>query len=127
DYVTITSDFSIRFIASDSLRLGQYLDGGSLVEAAVDDVYLYDATNINSLTELNIVLEVYPNPSKGVVVFCLEEDAFVKVINTLGEIIMETQLSISDNKIDLSAYNKGIYYLEIISKKQKITKKIVLE
>ena len=34
---------------------------------------------------------------------------------------------ILDNKIDLSAYDKGIYYVEIISKKQKITKKIVLE
>ena len=127
DYVTITSDFSIRFIASDSIRLGQYLDGGSLVEAAVDDVYLYDATNINSLTELNIGLEVYPNPTKGVVEFCLEEDAFVKVINTLGEIVMEKQLSMLDNKLDLSAYTKGIYYLEINTKKQKITKKIVLE
>ena len=127
DYVAITSDFSMRFIASDSIRLGQYLDGGSLVEAAVDDVYLYDATNINSLTELNVGLDVYPNPTKGVVEFYLEEDAFVKVINTLGEIVMETQLSISDNKLDLSAYTKGIYYLEINTKKQKITKKIVLE
>ena len=127
DYVSITSDFSIRFIASDSIRLGQYLDGGSLVEAAIDDVYLYDATNINSLTELNVGLDVYPNPTKGVIEFCLEEDAFVKVINTLGEIVMEKQLRVSDNKIDLSAYTKGMYYLEIISKKQNITKKIVLE
>ena len=127
DYVSITNDFSIRFIASDSIRLGQYLDGGSLVEAAVDDVYLYESTNVNSLTELNIGLDVYPNPTKGVVEFCLEEDASVKVINTLGEIVMQEQLDISDNKIDLSAYDKGIYYLEIVTEKQKITKKIVLE
>ena len=127
DYVSITNDFSIRFIASDSIRLGQYLDGGSLVEAAVDDVYLYESTNVNSLTELNIGLDVYPNPTKGVVEFCLQDDASVKVINTLGEIVMQEQLDISDNKIDLSAYDKGIYYLEIVTEKQKITKKIVLE
>ena len=127
DYVTITPNFSVRFIASDSIRLGQYLDGGSLVEAAVDDVYLYESTNVNTLTELNIGLDVYPNPTKGVVEFCLQDNVSVKVINTLGEIVMQEQLDISDNKIDLSAYDKGIYYLEIISNKQKITKKIVLE
>ena len=64
---------------------------------------------------------------KGFVKFSLAEDAFVKVINTLGEIFMEKQLSIADNTIDLSACTKGIYYLEINTKKQKITKKIVLE
>jgi hypothetical protein len=127
DYVNITSDFSIRFIASDSIRLGQYLDGGSLVEAAIDDVYLYDATNINSIIGLNLDIDVFPNPTKGVVKFSLEEDAFVKVINTLGEIIIEKQLNISDNEIDLSAYNKGIYYLEIKTKNKNLTKKIVLE
>ena len=127
DYVSITNNFSIRFIASDSIRLGQYLDGGSLVEAAVDDVFLYESTNVNSLTELNVGLDVYPNPTKGVVEFCLQDDASVKVINTLGEIIMQEQLDVSDNKIDLSAYDKGIYYLEIVTEKQKITKKIVLE
>jgi len=57
----------------------------------------------------------------------LQDDASVKVINTLGEIIMQEQLDVSDNKIDLSAYDKGIYYLEIVTEKQKITKKIVLE
>ena len=57
DYVTITDDFSIRFIASDSIRLGQYLDGGSLVEAAIDDMYLYDETNINSLIESILLLK----------------------------------------------------------------------
>jgi hypothetical protein len=127
DYVNITSDFSIRFIASDSIRLGQYLDGGSLVEAAIDDVYLYDATSINSIIGLNLDIDVFPNPTKGIVEFCLQDDASVKVINTLGEVVIQEQLDISDNKIDLSAYDKGIYYVEIISKKQKITKKIVLE
>ena len=54
DYITITDDFSIRFIASDSIRLGQYLDGGSLVEAAIDDMYLYDQSNSTSILENNI-------------------------------------------------------------------------
>ena len=43
DYVNLTSSVRLKFIASDSIRPGQNLDGGSLIEAAVDDLYLYES------------------------------------------------------------------------------------
>ena len=49
DYVNLTNTIQIKFIASDSLRPGQNLDGGSLVEAAVDDLYLYESQFISSI------------------------------------------------------------------------------
>ena len=45
DYVNLTNNVQLKFIASDSLRLGQNLDGGSLVEAAVDDLILYEVAS----------------------------------------------------------------------------------
>ena len=42
DYVPLTEAFKIRFVASDSIRVGQELDGGSLIEAAVDDLVILD-------------------------------------------------------------------------------------
>ena len=44
DYVPLTEAFQIRFTASDSLRPDQGLqfDGGSLIEAAVDDLVIHD-------------------------------------------------------------------------------------
>ena len=45
DVIEPTDEFMIRFIASDSTTIGEYLDGGSLVEAAVDDIVLYDAAD----------------------------------------------------------------------------------
>ena len=48
DYVALTSNIQIRFIASDSLRPGQNLDGGSLIEAAIDDLMLYEAQSGNT-------------------------------------------------------------------------------
>ena len=45
DVIQPTDEFMIRFIASDSTTVGEYLDGGSLVEAAVDDIVLYDAAD----------------------------------------------------------------------------------
>ena len=58
DYVSLTSNIQIRFIASDSLRPGQNLDGGSLIEAAIDDLMLYEAQSGN--TSINDALVTKP-------------------------------------------------------------------
>ncbi len=58
DYVSLSSNIQLKFIASDSTRLGQYLDGGSLIEAAVDDLVLYEGQS-NS-TVINNVLATKP-------------------------------------------------------------------
>ena len=53
DYVSLTStQVQLRFVASDSIRLGQNLDGGSLIEAAVDDLYLWDANSSTSISDI---------------------------------------------------------------------------
>lgn len=57
DYVSLTNIVQLKFIASDSTHLGQNLDGGSLIEGAVDDLYLYEAqehqTNVLDLNVTN--------------------------------------------------------------------------
>ena len=47
----------LKFIASDSLRLGQNLDGGSLIEAAVDDLLLYDSQNSSTSILTNSLIK----------------------------------------------------------------------
>ena len=54
DYVNLTSAVQLKFIASDSIRPGQYLDGGSLIEAAVDDLYLYESLSNGTSTNPDI-------------------------------------------------------------------------
>lgn len=56
DYVSVTNNIQLKFIASDSLRPGQNLDGGSLIEAAVDDLKLYESQGATtSLNSLNVI------------------------------------------------------------------------
>ncbi len=52
DYVNLTNQVRVKFIASDSLRPGQNLDGGSLIEAAVDDFSLYDEQSTSDIKDL---------------------------------------------------------------------------
>ena len=53
DYVNLTNQVRVKFIASDSLRPGQNLDGDSLIEAAVDDFSLYEQVNTTSVDDIN--------------------------------------------------------------------------
>jgi hypothetical protein len=64
DVIDVTSEFQMRFIASDSTTIGEYLDGGSLIEAALDDIILYDAANPDGVSEVQEdVISGFPNPA----------------------------------------------------------------
>ena len=65
EYVPLTDAFKIRFTASDSLRPDQGLefDGGSLIEAAVDDLVIHDvATSGLSNTAPDQGIVAWPVP-----------------------------------------------------------------
>lgn len=66
DYFPPTSTFSIRFIASDSTHIGQNLDGGSLVEAAVDDIQLWDQQDVG-IVDLHDAgsMVLFPSPANN--------------------------------------------------------------
>ena len=47
DYISLTSDMRLRFIAEDTFYDGEFGSGGSIVEAAIDDILLL-SINSNS-------------------------------------------------------------------------------
>ena len=71
DVLEPTAQFRIQFIASDSTTVGEYLDGGSLIEAAVDDIILYDLASGNGVTDGESAAvsapSGFPNPAHGAV------------------------------------------------------------
>ena len=80
-------------------------------------------------------LDVYPNPSRDVfnVAFTSEEvqDLDVRVINVVGEVVCTEDLQqfVGEytKSIDLAAYNKGVYFLEITTNTGVVNKKLVLQ
>ena len=72
--------------------------------------------------------DVYPNPFSGS--FTIKSDAFnsTKVImtNALGEVIIHRSMMASEEKIDMSAYPKGVYILTITDELNHSNKSIKL-
>ncbi len=72
--------------------------------------------NVNSLSlgELTNDLRflIYPNPNNGVFNVEIEQEAFIEIMNVLGELISFQKLQKGKNKIDLSNRSSGIYLLK---------------
>ncbi|HOP45206.1 MAG TPA: T9SS type A sorting domain-containing protein, partial [Flavobacteriales bacterium] len=58
----------LKFNASDSIHTGEYLDGGSLIEAAVDDIQLWVNAEIVGIPEHGgpSGVSIYPDPTSDV-------------------------------------------------------------
>lgn len=74
---------------------------------------------------------VYPNPTSGVITLNINDNAGKKAVVTVysitGSLVSSNtyQGNVANEKIDLSAYGNGIYFMTINSDNKVITKKIV--
>jgi hypothetical protein len=129
DVITPTANMRLRFIASDSIRLGQNLDGGSLIEAAVDDIQLWDNT-VNSIDEETALMNVsvYPNPTNSLISVDFDDNIITSYVlyDIQGrEVLSENKLFNDSFDIDLSSFNSGIYLLKIATDKGDFTQKVI--
>jgi len=76
---------------------------------------------------------ISPNPSTGIFDLQLSIDkeqfnkAELNVYTILGEVVYQTEIKNLNSKINLSELAKGIYFAQIITNKQTIVRKVVLE
>lgn len=137
DYVDLTDNISLKFIASDSIHPGSPLEfeGGSLVEGAMDDLELWElvGTNPDGIEETEIAeLTVYPNPSTGVVNLTMNlesaADVNVEVLNILGSTIYTSGNAFSSGKqsmqINLDGIADGIYQLRLQTEKGQLVRRL---
>lgn len=63
-------------------------------------------------------IKLYPNPTKGIVCFDIQEDGLfnINIYNSLG-IIVDKQITTSKT-IDLSSYKAGLYFVQIQSREE---------
>ena len=83
-------------------------------------------SNFNSNEEWN----VYPNPSTGVLYIVnsssVKEATQIQVINSIGQTVLEENITSNYKNIDLSKLNNGVYFVKITSDKQSVIKRVVL-
>jgi WD40 repeat protein len=112
DVLEPSETFQIRFIASDSTTVGEYLDGGSLVEAAVDDVVLYDLASSQSVgDETPAEVTAMPNPASGALLLDgWMPSSTVRIWDVEGREMGSRRANGSGQlHVDVSSWPRGLY------------------
>ena len=123
-------------MTSDSLITGAYLNGGSLIEGAIDDYYLYEqaAVGIDENTSVAFV-SVFPNPATNLINISYEllsnEDVVIEMTNNIGQVVYsksmaENNLGRHTLKIETSEFAAGIYQLNIKTGKKDHVQKVAV-
>jgi hypothetical protein len=73
-------------------------------------------------------LSIYPNPNQGNFTISSEVDMNVSIVNALGQLVYNTQVSKDQQKdLTLSGLPNGIYFIVAGNNGAKVCKKIVIE
>jgi hypothetical protein len=128
DYITPTSTVTLRFVAEDA-------NSGSLIEAAVDDLKLWDAlsTGISEAPELGEV-NVYPNPAGEEFYVGIQlseaENVNVSVLNSLGQVVFNQSIEavpgLNEVTVSTDGFASGMYQVRVISGTSATVKKITV-
>ncbi len=133
DYVNLTSEVGLMFIAQDSVIITDPsgFNGGSLVEAAIDDLEIWDTKesyfSIESAEKNHLV--IYPNPSTGIVNvnnLGIDSPFIVEVTDQLGKLIYSGLLDSQNLNFDLRKFGAGVYYLKFSSKMDTHNSKVII-
>ncbi|MBA7531119.1 hypothetical protein ES705_23330 [subsurface metagenome] len=107
-------------------------DSIAVTDTLIIDVELTDITPPNNIN----TIKVYPNPAKDYIFIHMgnkynEMTGYtIKIINTLGNIIFESEVTQQLFEIDVSAFGQtGLYFIQIIDYNNQILeiRKLILE
>lgn len=93
----------------------------------------YDSTNVSTIedpeqiVDRNMLLKIYPNPTNSTVNIetGIQGQYSMELLNLNGQLLMKTVLTVRSHQLDLSSYQKGIYFIAIRSKDFVSTRKII--
>jgi hypothetical protein len=68
----------------------------------------------------------FQNPAKGNLILQMEETANIGIYNTVGALMIQKQISPSDNTVDVSALSSGVYFIKDANNEYK-TQKLIVE
>ncbi|MCC6938827.1 MAG: T9SS type A sorting domain-containing protein [Flavobacteriales bacterium] len=122
EYVTPSAVVRLKFIASDSLRPGMELNGGSLVEGALDDIQLWNgALNTLNVEETNdVVTMLYPSPTSDVLNLVLADRPLpglsLAVVDLTGRTVLTIPTGTQNgnrHQLDVHGLADGHYLLQV--------------
>lgn len=130
DYVQKTSTVSLIFVAQDSLIPGTNLDGGSIVEAAVDDLVLLDLQGISTgLMTIDADFSIEPNPTQNQATIRWEGEVDrIEIVDVSGRILYQhVPAQQGWQQISTTALANGMYWINLYTAQGRQAQPLVIQ
>lgn len=129
NFVTPSATVRLRFVAQD-------LNPGSIVEAAIDDIRIYEQSPATSVEETRLLnsAQVYPNPTDGLLYLQLNLQEAVQLNlqlrNNLGQLINQESLNLEagmqQHQMQLAHLPAGVYFLQLSTPNSQSVRRVVV-
>ncbi|MEZ4905612.1 MAG: T9SS type A sorting domain-containing protein [Spirosomataceae bacterium] len=101
-----------------------YFQGSLMIRPVIGGKTSVPLTSITP--EKEVSWEVFPNPSSGIVRWTPNDIKQVEVYGINGILLRTKPLQSSENFIDLSDFNDGLYLLRLSNNHKTVTKKVII-
>jgi|YNPMSStandDraft_1061717.scaffolds.fasta_scaffold05786_4 hypothetical protein len=91
----------------------------------VDEINI-TGTSGNSITNLNPVIDIFPNPAQNNFYITNAQNSTIEILDIVGNIITSQKINNSLETIEVSNIANGTYFVRIINNNGNYTKKIVI-
>ncbi len=134
EYLPNATSVQLKFIASDRIIGSLPNQGQGTVEAAIDDLFIYDLGEETSVDEMKIknLISVYPNPSDEHVDIIWSEplaSGIITLYDVTGRQITQTDINSGTNKHRFSTkqFAAGQYFIVVQSGKKIWSRQISVQ
>ena len=79
---------------------------------------------VTSVSETASQVTIYPNPTSGLVTIKAEGMRQLTVVNTMGQVLVRSEISLDEISLDLGTFGNGMYMVTITTDQGSIVKKI---
>jgi hypothetical protein len=122
---TITTSVAGTFIEEMSdLKVLVFIQD-DVTKEVFQSLYAEDVLSNDNVIENKTKL--FPNPTTGIVNIKVQEDAQVTVVDMLGKVILNKNLTEGTNSIQLEGLPKGVYFAKVKGQNIDTVEKIVLQ
>ncbi len=125
--ITVNADdlLTVNVIIPDSINIGTYdvwVDDISLSNGFTVDIY--DNINDNYLSNF---VTLFPNPSSDNTTINAPQNSLINIIDISGRVILQTNTGNSSAiNLNVSSYEKGIYFVQILNNGNLFTQKLIV-
>ena len=119
----IPGENSQSFVATSNGNYAVIVNDGSCIDTSI----CMQISEV-SIEELNVLgIYMYPNPSSIELNVNTLNPMIIRVYNSIGSIVYNSEKLVSNTKLDVSQYKDGIYFVRFYNSEIDLFKKIVIQ